>query len=390
MSEAYQRLRSSLTAMVLAARGKVTFPQDLARHLKINKNLAWRVSKIIEAPTPEAGIPHLPGAGGLKLLLDAARNAGSSDDVIERVESAHAAFLEMVQTHAGDQETLQLLLDGRSDGDALAASRRMAFRGNSGIVGVQARAKLTASFLAPSAEDPDKLDSLLIGGFVDVCRLRPAEGWPLFRIRHYLGHDGPAAAQQLDAQVMYDRFGQLDEFDDESCSDLLLERDEHGLTYRLGPGRVGKTGTFSTYFGSPLLGVFDRYASPEDPMGEIYSIVEVPVETLLFDMFIHRDLGYGSSLELSVFERPGGGLDDHLVRTKRQHLPISIQPERLRGSPERCISPVCPRYPEVIRRTTAATGWDLGAFTCYRFVLTYPPLHSTAIVSFPLDERPET
>lgn len=388
MDETYQRLRASLTAVVLSARGEVTFPQDLARHLRINKNLAWRVSKIIEAPSPEAGIPHLPGAGGFRLLLAAARNSGTTEALIARVESAHAAFLDMVQTHAGDQETLELLLDGRANGDALATSRRMAFRGNSGIVGVQTRAKLTSTFLAPSRANPDKLDTMLIGGFVDVCRLRPAEGWPLFRIRHYVGHDARHSSQRIDATVLHERGGVIGLFDNATCTDLQHDHDEHGLTYRLGPGRVGKTGAFSTYFGSPLNGVFDRYASPQDETGEIFSIVEVPAECLLFDMFIHRDLGYGSALQLSVFERPGGGLDDHQSPAKRQPLPIVIAPERLRGSPDRCITPFCPRYPEVIERATEATGWDLSEFTCYRFVLAFPPLHSTAVVSFPLDPQP--
>ncbi|GAB4386528.1 MAG: hypothetical protein Kow0022_15810 [Phycisphaerales bacterium] len=387
MDETYQRLRASLTAVVLSARGEVTFPQDLARHLRINKNLAWRISKIIEAPSPAAGIPHLPGASGLRLLLDAARKSGAASDLIARVEEAHAAFLEMVRTHAGDQETLELLLDCYSDSDALAASRRMAFRGNSGIAGVQARAKLTGCFVAPSRELAGKLDTVLIGGFVDVCRLRPSEGWPLFRIRHYVGQDGHHSDEAIDATVLHERNGVIQPVNGQT-PDLRIEKDEHGLTFRLGPGRVGRTGMFSAYFASPLNGVFDRYATPEDKTGEIFSIVEVPAEYLLFDMFIHRDLGYGSSLELDVYERPGGGLDDHQSPSRRQRLPIQIAPERLRGTPDQCITPVCPHYPEVLGRTLENTGWDLSEFTCYRFVVTFPPLHSTAVVSFPLDPRP--
>lgn len=387
MNETYQRLRASLTAVVLSARGEVTFPQDLSRHLRINKNLAWRVSKIIEAPSPAMGIPHLPGASGFRLLLDAARRSGATDELIARVEQAHAAYLAMVQTHAGDQETFELLLDSSADGDALASSRRMAFRGNSGIVGVQARAKLTCCFLAPSRDRPNKLDAMLVGGFVDVCRLRPSEGWPLFRIRHYLGHDGHHGEQSINPTVLHERNGVIQPVDDRT-TDLQIERDEHGLTFRLGPGRVGRTGMFSVYFASPLNGVFDRYASPDEQTGEIFSIVEVPAECLLFDMFIHRDLGYGSSLELAVYERPGGGLDNHQSPSRRQRLPIQIAPERLGGPANQCITPVCPRYPQVMGRALKGTGWDLSEFTCYRFVVACPPLHSTAVVSFPLDRRP--
>lgn len=389
LDEAYQRLRASLTAVVLSARGEVTFPQDLARHLHINKNLAWRISKIIENASPEGGIPHLPGASGIRLLLEAARRSGTSEELVTRVEEAHSAFQAMIDTHAGDQQTFELLLDGLGDaesGEPLAASRKLAFLGNSGIVGAQAKSKLTSCFLAPSASDPDKLDTLLVGGFVDVCRLRGHRGWPLFRIRAYRG-DGGIEPRQSEVVVLHEQEAQVKRFDAASCHDMLVESDERAITYRLGPGRVGRTGIFSAYFGSPLNGVFERYRSEADSEGEIFSMLEVPCEWLLFDMFIHRSLGYGSGLRLAVYGRPGGGLDDHERPEAREPLPIHARPEKLPGTPDRCVTPICPRYPEILRTVTAGTGWDLREFTCHRYAIGYPPLHSTAVIRFPLDER---
>lgn len=392
LDEAYQNLRASLTAVVLSARGEVTFPQDLARHLHINKNLAWRVSKIIENPSPEGGIPHLPGASGIRMLLDAVRKTGTGEELVARVEDAHAAFQAMIDTHAGDQQTFELLLDGLGDSESsepLATSRKLAYLGNSGIVGAQARSKLTSCFLAPSAASSDKIDTLLVGGFVDVCRLRGHRGWPLFRIRAYRV-DGGIEPSQRELVVLHEQSGKMGTFDAGVSRDMLVESDGRAITYRLGPGRVGRTGIFSAYFGSPLNGVFERYRSESDSDGEIFSLLEVPCEWLLFDMFIHRSLGYGSDLNLAVYGRPGGGLDDHERPEAREPLPIHARAERLPGAPDRCVTPICPRYPEILRTMTAGTGWDLRDFTCHRFAISYPPLHSTAVIRFPLDERPRS
>ena len=115
IDDAYQRLRSALTAAMHTVRGGPTFPQDLARFLKINKNLAWRVSKIIDLHTPEQGIVHLPGPQGMKLLLKATESAGASREIIQQVSDAHENFLDVIKLHAGNNERLELLLDCRPD-----------------------------------------------------------------------------------------------------------------------------------------------------------------------------------------------------------------------------------------------------------------------------------
>ncbi len=390
IDETYQRLRSSLVDTAVMARGKPTFPQDLARHLKINKNLAWHVSKVIKATTPGEGIPHLPGAGGLKLFLKAAEVAGVDAEAIARVEKANEAFQEAVRLHAGDQETLELLLDGPLGGDsrdALTASRRMAYLGNSGLSGVQGRAKLTTCFVAPSLQSPEKLDTLLIGGFVDLCRLRQVEGLPLFRVRQY--HADGRPVNSIESQVvLQDHGGVFSQVTPEDSSNFTIDQHDFGQTYRLGAGRVGRTGAFSTFFSKEVNGIFDRYATSEEPTGEFYSVIEVPVESLLFDLFIHRDLDFDRQIECAILARPGGGLDDHVAESRHERLPISVEPERLPGGKQTCSTEIYANYPELIRQSADGIR-PIEDFACYRYVVKFPPLHSTVVLSFPLDERPD-
>ena len=81
-----------------------------------------------------------------------------------------SAVERMVSRHVGDRPTLELVRDSLPDRshDRLIVSRKLAFRGNSGIWGVQARTRLNAAFVAPSHDDPEMLDAANVGGRVQL------------------------------------------------------------------------------------------------------------------------------------------------------------------------------------------------------------------------------
>ncbi len=76
-----------------------------------------------------------------------------------------------------------------SGADRLVKSRKLAFKGNSGIWGAQSRVRMNTSFIAPNRDNPELLDYAQIGGYSDLQRLRVNGAWPLFRMR-YLNDDG--------------------------------------------------------------------------------------------------------------------------------------------------------------------------------------------------------
>lgn len=89
----------------------------------------------------------------------------------------------MVKTHTDDRANLELVLDAMGSGEKpLLPSRIMAFRGASGIWGLQCQTQVAARFMAPSSTRDGYLDLARIAGWTGVRRLRRIDGWPLLQI----------------------------------------------------------------------------------------------------------------------------------------------------------------------------------------------------------------
>ena len=78
LDNAFQRIRGTLTELLSSVNADATRPQDLARRFGVNKNLAWKVARIVSVTEPHAAIPHMPGASGMETLLGAMESAGAS------------------------------------------------------------------------------------------------------------------------------------------------------------------------------------------------------------------------------------------------------------------------------------------------------------------------
>ncbi len=68
-----QRLRTALNDLLVSVGADPTRPQDVARQLGINKNLTWKISKIIRETDPGAVVPQIPGKEGFRILMRATR-----------------------------------------------------------------------------------------------------------------------------------------------------------------------------------------------------------------------------------------------------------------------------------------------------------------------------
>lgn len=107
-------------------------------------------------------LQHLPGAEGIEILPKAAHKVGVAELLLDNVREAQRDFDRVVLDSMG----------GAGSGERLEYSRKLAFRGSSGVWGLQARVRCTTSFVAPNRDNPDLLDLGLVGGLVDVRRLR--------------------------------------------------------------------------------------------------------------------------------------------------------------------------------------------------------------------------
>src|SRR5262245_56450014 len=83
----------------------------------------------------------------------------------------------------------------------LEAFRKNMFRGASAVFGVQARVQISSHYVAPNKDDPEMVDLAIVGGLVELRRIRADVSWAVASLRT-LSRPGmqedPAAAEPLD------------------------------------------------------------------------------------------------------------------------------------------------------------------------------------------------
>lgn len=377
---ALQGLRGALTELLASIHEDPRAPQELSRRYGINKNLAWKVCKIINSTDVYACAQHVPGLGGIKILLRALEKGGAPAAELATVEAAMSRFERMIRVHVGDRANLELYVASvQPDGvhsAQLEPNRRMAYLGNSATWGVQARLGFSTRIVAPNKEESDRADFCTVGGLLGFRRLRPTASWPVLQIQ--------TLSENL--EMKHDRFVPLDSsmpageppLVREFCSDPLPATrsiSEGDLTiHELCEGPVGNTAATDVVFG-----MIDRSLAPvmgddERSVGEHYSRIDTPVEILQFDLLIHRDLPFSLPPKLCTYSLLQGKLVFPLSENKRFHLPGTESVQELGGSPPIMASPHVPRYGRLIDMACDQLGHKLDDFRGFRMTLTYPPV----------------
>lgn len=390
LTSAFASLRVSLQSLLSTLDVDRETSPEVARRLNLSRNLTWKVSKVLASQDLHEALQHLPGDAAIDLLLKAAEQRGVPEQTIRSVRESCRELDRVVEVHVGDRSTLDLYLDGMAGGanERLEQSRKLAFRGNSGIWGLQAKARITTAFVAPSSTHEDLLDTAIVGGIVGLRRLRPVVRWPLFRSHRYRADGSPESNQPVGEAIDPD-FDSPDvpRLIGEFCSTTTLPiravRDSRGLMYELMEGRVGNTGAFTCFFGSIYRAHAARYASEDDRTGEFGSHAMLPFETLQFDLFVHRDLPFADGVEV----RTVGHFDGAPPRDDTMLAPIAESARELSGRPPLVATPLVDHYDRLIAKVFDRAGWAQHEFRALRLSIVYPPMNSTVIMRFPLPER---
>lgn len=388
------RVRSSL-ADVLASLGiDPSKPQQLTQRLSLDKSLAWKTSRIVTDTDPKEIIERLPGRAGQKILIRSLETAGASSGSIAAVQSAMDEFERLVSVHAGDRDTLRVMLaalsgDGQSERDE--AFRKLAFQGNSSVFGVQARVQLSVRFVSPNAANPDMLDLGTISGLVDFRRLRSTSSWALASLRGY--HDdgtdwSPERFSPLDpAGVGANGLPVLPAFSSTPLPELRVSRGQNGVVrFELSEGPVGNTSAVTCMSGWWYPGDASAYRTEMDRYGEHFVSFSTPVELAFHDIYVHRSLGFAMNPKLLLYSQlpggpvyPGDGRDVGL-------LPIADSVTDL-GSPPDLTTPELPRYRQLVEFGITQMGRQVEEFQGYRLRLKYPPIPTLAVFRHDLKER---
>ena len=158
-------------------------PVDLATRLKMDTQLAWKITRLTDTESPFDAARYVPGKTGFQIFLRAARRNDVSKAAIASAKAAYDGFSDLVHTHAGNRRAFEVMLGQHAREDRIRADleyRRISFEGNSYIWGMQARVALRVDVIGPS-DDPMMTDFACVKGFLDLRRLRPNVPWRIGR-----------------------------------------------------------------------------------------------------------------------------------------------------------------------------------------------------------------
>jgi hypothetical protein len=374
-------------------------PQEIARTLGVNKTLTWSVSRIARAGSHLEALPHIPGTAAMEQFLKAAENRGASKSRVESVRSAASDLQRLVHDHFGDRATLDLVLDGLNgdaDGENLANSRKLAFRGNSGLFGVQARTRMMCALLAPNTENPDRLDLCVISGYSGFRRLRANVRWPLFKARSWGRAEDQAivegAPQPIDTSRGANPCSWLYKYSSAGVTTVTEEHVESGgRDFILGEGPVGNHGAIDCFRAEVQRSAVYRWVEDgkDEDVGDLGVSLTTPAEEMVLDVLYHEDLSFVRRAEFLVFGRIFSHGSQPPDASDTSRLPIHAAPTELVGRPPAVSTPMVPKYAEMLRDVADGVGFDLERFRGVRVTLEYPPLGASMMLRFPLPKKPK-
>ncbi|XOV76703.1 MAG: hypothetical protein ACFHWZ_07590 [Phycisphaerales bacterium] len=113
-------------------------PTKVGRELGLDKTLAWKVVRFMEDEDLAGAARHMPGSGGVEILLKAVRKRGIDAEQIDAVRQADRDLRSFMEQHAGDRRSFEAMLaSGGRDERIESEERRAYYRAGSAIWGVR-------------------------------------------------------------------------------------------------------------------------------------------------------------------------------------------------------------------------------------------------------------
>jgi hypothetical protein len=390
-----QAIRGALIDLFNSVDVDPAAPQAVARTIGINRNLAWKLSKLVGDEELLATVEHLPGGPGLSIMLDRFKRAGAPASVTARVREAMESFDRTVDVHVGDRATLELMLGHMLPRhlriERGETARKLAFNGMSVTWGIQAHARLVNMFYAPNADDPSMVDVANISALIGYRRLRAGTSWPLIQV-HGFQEDGTPLdprIEPLDSDVEPGEPPLLRAFCRGEQRVISAVPMPGGIELEVGEGPLGNHGRITSVFGQIGRRFASCYRDEVNTTGEQVVQWFTPVECSVIDMIVHRALPFEMPPSFRVYGHLTPYWGTSASQHRREPLPLAETVQYLGEGPPMLSTPLIPEYTAMTELVYERLGWDSREFAAYRVFVKYPPVPSMAVLSFPLAHRPD-
>lgn len=369
-------------------------PQSISRRTGLNKNLAWKISKIIQTDDPAVALEQMPGDSGIKIFLRCVEQAGAPAPVLEAAQAAIREYDRLIRVHSGDRATLEIMGSelgsaGRQQRDEF--HRKMLFQGASYVWGAQAGVILKVGLVGPGAE-PGLLDFVSLSALVDFRRFRAGVTW-VMAVRRSTNDDGSAMPTSLWEPVDA-RYAGADcpplmaDFCSQPLPELRRFTDASGANYELVEGPVGNTGTKTVVVGAIQRRV-PYYRTPVNEWGEHAAMCDTPAKLLILDVYFHETLTFAIPPEPILYGNLGPAIRCAAHGRDRNRLPLHETLQDLGQGALPVATPEVRRYNDMVRTLFERVGWRPAQFRGFRMKIAYPAIPTALVLRYPLPAAPQ-
>jgi hypothetical protein len=387
-------LRGAFSDLLSAVGADPQDSQSICRVIGLNKNLAWRFSKLIQADDPCVALAQLPGGGGLKIFFKSLQRAGSSPELLQAGRAAVEEYERLIEVHSGDRATLEMMGSelspfGRQERDEY--HRKMLFQGASYVWGVQTRVMLKIGIVGPGHED-GLLEFASLSGLIDFRRLRSDVSW-VVASRRSTNDDGsdmsPAASEPLDPRCAGAEHAPLmTDFCSQPLPELRRVVNPTGATFELIEGPVGNTGARTCVVGT-IQRRIPYYRTPENTFGENSARCDTPAELMIVDLLIHERFEFAIPPRVTLNSELGAAIPYPGRGRDQNRLPLFETMKDFGAGAAPLVTPEVRQYRKMVQAMFDRTGWNPGEFRNFRIKVAYPVCPSALVMQYDLPAAPK-
>ncbi len=387
-------VRGAFSELLTSVGADPQAPQEFGRQFKLNKNLAWKISKLVQTDDPSVALAQMPGTAGINIFLRSVESAGASSTLLETARQAIREYDDLIRTHSGDRATLEIMASELSPVSRRQRDenhRKLLFQGASYVWGAHARVSLKVGLVGPSRK-AGRLDFASVSALIDFRRFRSDVTWVMASRRSR--NDDGSKMDTPSLEPIDRRFGQADQAPllEDFCSKPLPELRKvdtlTGTDFELVEGPVGNAGARTCVFGVIQRNI-PYCRSPENEWGEHSAVSDTPAEWLIVDLFIHERFTFAIPPEAALYSELGANGVTYPARGREKHrLPLSEPLQDLATGPLLVATPEVPNYRQMVQTVFDRMGWDPQYFHGFRMKMAYPPIPAAFVLRYRLPDAP--
>jgi len=389
------QVRQSLTQLLESVHLKPTKGRETARSLQIDRNLVWRVTRVIKAEDILSTISDIPTSQQVEKICGACEGLGAPEAKVSALRSAIAVFEQVVEECAGNREYFEAMVSGLEVDDVTSRQeniRKMTFLGNLGLWGVQARVNFKTMIYVPGTE-PHIIDCIRVAGLEGFKRSQPRQ-WPIHRVAACDDAGNAVSIKTtpiLDDDSLPPGLPLLLPFCTGPHLDIVPMERPYGTRYDLAAGPFGNKGNLAFVFADKLTHAHEIHRTTDrgdDRYMASMNDLSTPSELVVHDIFLHKDLDIEGVPEVMLLDRLSTSRGYRHDTIENDRMMLSTRILNVSAGPVSSSISKYPDYSKILQFVLNHENLRADQFRGYRFTMTYPPVPTAVVMRLPLPERP--